>query len=261
MPKVWLDEMTWREAKERFNQCNAAFIPTGPIEGHGPHVPLGCDCYVASAVAMLLAEKSGGVALPPLAYNFTGGTSAFPGSVSIPIRTQVQVLMDIARALWRQGIKRIFIVSIHGPNSMIVGTAVRTLFEEENIPAMFLNAWSHAGEKARERVPEADGAYLEAMCAYGAMKLLGKEGAIPDVASLEDVPSGELPEAVRNVQRFGTVGFHYTDEMQHIPPRAGIDPDMGIEILNQVAEALLPAVEHMRDYLAHLEANPRRFIE
>jgi hypothetical protein len=243
MPKVWLDEMTWREAKERLSQCDAAFIPTGPIEGHGPHVPLGCDYYVASAVAKLLAEKSGGVALPPLPYNFSGGTSAFPGTVSIPIRTQVQVLMDIARALWRQGVKRIFIVSIHGPNSMIVGTAVRTLFEEENIPAMFLNAWAHAGEKARQRLPHAEG------------------DAIPDVAALNDVPAGKLPEPLRKLQRFGSVGFHYSDEMQHIPPRAGIDPDVGVELLDETAEALLPAVEHLGEYLEHLESHPRSFIE
>ncbi len=261
MPKVWLDEMTWREAKERLSQCDAAFIPTGPIEGHGPHVPLGCDYYVASAVAKLLAEKSGGVALPPLPYNFSGGTSAFPGSVSIPIRTQVQVLMDIVRALWRQGFKRIFIVSIHGPNSMIVGTAVRTLFEEENIPAMFLNAWAHAGEKARQRLPDADGAHIEAMLAYGAMKLLGKGDAIPDITALEDVPAGELPEPLQKLQRFGAVGFHYSDEMQHIPPRAGIDPDVGIEVLDEIAEALLPAVEHLGEYLEHLESHPRSFIE
>jgi len=261
MPKVWLDEMTWREAAQRLDQCDAAFIPTGPIEGHGPHVPLGCDCYVASAIAQLLAEKSGGVALPPLAYNFTGGTSAFRGAVSIPIRTQVQVLMDIVRALWQQGIKRIFIVSIHGPNSMIVGTAVRTLFEEENIPAMFLNAWAHAGEKARVRVPDADGAYTEAMCAYGAMKLLGKGDAIPDVTALEDVPTGELPEPLRKLQPLGSVGFHYTDEMQHIPPRAGIDPDVGIQVLNDIAESLLPAVQYLGEYVEHLKSHPRSFIE
>ncbi|MFQ5808381.1 MAG: hypothetical protein ACE5JM_02080, partial [Armatimonadota bacterium] len=143
----------------------------------------------------------------------------------------------------------------------IIGTAVRTLFEEENIPAMFLNAWAHAGEKARERLPDADGAHAEAMCAYGAMKLLGKEDAIPDLSALEDAPAGELPEPLRKVQRFGTVGFHYTDEMQHIPPRAGIDPDVGVEVLHELAEALLPAVEHMGEYVEHLEAHPRSFIE
>jgi len=262
MRKVFLDEMTWREAKELLEKDAPVFLPTGPVEGHGPHVPLGCDYYIVTAIAKLMAEKCGGIVLPPLTYNFSGATSTFIGAVSIPINVQVEMLKAIVRALWRQGFRRIFILSVHGPNGIPIGNAVRTLFEEENIPAVFLNPWRYVDdEELRKRIPNYDSNYKEAMLAYAAAKILGKEHAIPDLSKLKDEEEGRLAEPLRKVQRYGMVGYHYTDELQHIPPRANIDVELGLKALEDVAEKLLPVVDALGEYVEWLEKNPRRYIE
>lgn len=117
-------------------------------------------------------------------------------------------------------------------------------------------------EKLKARIPNGDSAYIEAMLAYGAMRVLGKEDRIPDVTSLEDrVHPPREPEALAKLQGFGMVGYHYTDEMEHIPPRSGIDVELGVEILDEVAEKLLPAVEHLKGYLEYLDQNPWRYSE
>jgi creatinine amidohydrolase len=41
------------------------FLPLGPLEWHGPHLPLGTDPMVAHAVALRVASKVGGVVMPP----------------------------------------------------------------------------------------------------------------------------------------------------------------------------------------------------
>ncbi len=41
-----------------------AFIPIGPIEWHGPHLPLGMDGLHAHTVAVGVARRTGGVVLP-----------------------------------------------------------------------------------------------------------------------------------------------------------------------------------------------------
>ena len=49
-----------------------AFLPFGPLEWHGPHLPIGTDGLIAQAVAQPLSEQLGGVLLPTL---FAGGAA------------------------------------------------------------------------------------------------------------------------------------------------------------------------------------------
>jgi len=50
-------------AKER---CPVVFLPVGPLEWHGPHLPLGTDPLNAQEVARRVAQEVGGVVLPTL---------------------------------------------------------------------------------------------------------------------------------------------------------------------------------------------------
>lgn len=43
-----------------------AFLPIGPLEWHGPHLPLGVDALNAEAAALGVAQEVGGVVLPTL---------------------------------------------------------------------------------------------------------------------------------------------------------------------------------------------------
>lgn len=54
-PKEICDE------KERFS---VVYLPIGPLEWHGPHLPVGMDPLNAEAVSRLVAENIGGVVLP-----------------------------------------------------------------------------------------------------------------------------------------------------------------------------------------------------
>jgi len=56
------------QARARREQCPVAYIPVGTIEWHGPQNPLGADSLQAEGLAMLCAEKGGGLVFPPLYY-------------------------------------------------------------------------------------------------------------------------------------------------------------------------------------------------
>src|SRR3989442_265064 len=43
-----------------------AFVPVGPLEWHGPHLPLGTDALVAHHLAVRVARRVGGIVLPAL---------------------------------------------------------------------------------------------------------------------------------------------------------------------------------------------------
>lgn len=56
-------------------RCPLAYLPIGPLEWHGPHLPLGTDPLHAEHVAVRAAEQTGGVVLPTL---YAGSASIVP---------------------------------------------------------------------------------------------------------------------------------------------------------------------------------------
>ncbi|MHC4712651.1 MAG: creatininase family protein [Planctomycetota bacterium] len=53
---------------KRRRECPIAWLPVGTIEWHGVHNPPGTDTLQAEGLAIMCAEKGGGLAFPPLYY-------------------------------------------------------------------------------------------------------------------------------------------------------------------------------------------------
>jgi creatinine amidohydrolase len=51
---------------EEMQRCPVLYLPLGPLEWHGPHLPLGVDALNAENAALLAAERTGGLVLPTL---------------------------------------------------------------------------------------------------------------------------------------------------------------------------------------------------
>jgi creatinine amidohydrolase len=66
MPEVRLQWMRPDEVIAARAVRSIAYLPVGPLEWHGPHLPLGTDPLQAETVALALAEKLGGVVHPTL---------------------------------------------------------------------------------------------------------------------------------------------------------------------------------------------------
>lgn len=78
MEKVEYELMRPAEVVRARERCPVAFIPIGPLEWHGPHLPLGTDGLHAHHVAVRVARLIGGVVLPTL---FAGSeTVRLPGA-------------------------------------------------------------------------------------------------------------------------------------------------------------------------------------
>lgn len=56
--------MTPGQIMEARRRCPVAYVPLGPIEWHGPHLPIGTDALVAHHLALRVASVVGGVVLP-----------------------------------------------------------------------------------------------------------------------------------------------------------------------------------------------------
>lgn len=54
------------QLRQAQKECNVAYLPIGPLEWHGPHLPFGVDPLHAAAVAERAASITGGVVFPTL---------------------------------------------------------------------------------------------------------------------------------------------------------------------------------------------------
>lgn len=121
--------LTWPEILERIERgCDAAILPLGATEQHGPHLGVGMDYFLAEALAGQVARISGVVALPTLNYSCSIGHShRWPGTVALSPTTMIAVLTDMGEWLYRSGIRRLFILNCHVGNKPAIGCAIDIL--------------------------------------------------------------------------------------------------------------------------------------
>jgi creatinine amidohydrolase len=110
--------MTWEEVRRLDRSRSVAILPVGAVEAHGPHLPLNTDVVIAGAMASagakrLAARGHSPVILPALVYTAAGFAAGFPGTVSVEPETVSRLIVDIARALGRQGFTLLAIANAH----------------------------------------------------------------------------------------------------------------------------------------------------
>ncbi|HEY3324893.1 MAG TPA: creatininase family protein [Planctomycetota bacterium] len=67
-PEVRYQLLRPAQVVERRTECPVAYIPIGTLEWHGPQNPLGADSLQAEGLAVLCAQKGGGLVFPTLYY-------------------------------------------------------------------------------------------------------------------------------------------------------------------------------------------------
>ena len=98
-PTVMMAEMTWPEFAERLEHDPVVFLPTGMLEQHGPHLPMGVDHMLPAAIAAVVADEVDGIVAPPVNYGYksmprSGGGPGFPGSCGLDGATLSAVVRD-----------------------------------------------------------------------------------------------------------------------------------------------------------------------
>jgi creatinine amidohydrolase len=117
-----MNRMSWQEYRERVTVSKAPiFLPVGALEQHGPHLPLGTDALLATAIAAGAAAASGGIVAPALSYGYKsqpkcGGGQHFCGTTSLDAATLIGQIRDAIREFVRHGVERLILVNGHYEN-------------------------------------------------------------------------------------------------------------------------------------------------
>ena len=127
--------MTWPEVEEILKQDPFVLIPVGTTEGHGPHLPLGTDSFIAYEIAKGAAQKAiemgvKTIVAPPVLVGYSMENMSFPGSISLSGETVGNVVLDVCRSLIRHGFKNIIIVNGHGGHVSVLDVVSRKIRDE-----------------------------------------------------------------------------------------------------------------------------------
>ena len=120
MDKVWLDEMTWKEAEEALKKTDIAVICCGATHPHGLACPLGTDTFVAVGMGERIGKKSNVIVVPTMPFGYNEYHMDFPGTINIPKDHLADYYKDICLALNKWGIKKLIFVSPHGGNTSVI---------------------------------------------------------------------------------------------------------------------------------------------
>lgn len=151
---LWMDHLSWLDYERRVQAPDATvLLPVGALEQHGPHLPLGTDAMLATAVAADVARRTGALVAPPISYGYKsqikcGGGQHFCGTTSVDAATLAGQVRDAVREFARHGLRRLAIVNGHYENQwfLIEGIDlglrdVRLLHPQHDLQVMRLEYW------------------------------------------------------------------------------------------------------------------------
>ena len=112
MSGVWLEDLTWAEAKARFDANAVVVIPIGAAsKAHGAHLPLKTDALTARALGQKLVERLPVVAAPVVGFGYYPAFTSFAGSQHVTADTFKAVLRELIHGFAAHGVKRIALVN------------------------------------------------------------------------------------------------------------------------------------------------------
>lgn len=123
---VWLEDLTWQEARARFDASAVVVVPVGAAsKAHGPHLPLKTDALTARALAQRLIERLPVVAAPVVGFGFYPAFTSFAGSQHLGADTFKALMRELLGNLRSHGVRRIAIlntgVSTEAPLDQVAG--------------------------------------------------------------------------------------------------------------------------------------------
>jgi creatinine amidohydrolase len=109
---VWLEDLTWFEAKARFDAGAAVVIPIGAAsKAHGPHLPLKTDALTARALGQGVIDRLDVVAAPVVGFGYYPAFTSFPGSQHLTAETFKALVRELVGNFRAHGVRRIALIN------------------------------------------------------------------------------------------------------------------------------------------------------
>jgi creatinine amidohydrolase len=204
--RVRMNELSWTVYKERIKAGAIVILPTGATEQHGPHLPMGTDAMLATAIAEAVAARLDAIVAPVLSFGYKsqpkmGGGNHFCGTTSLDADTLAHVLRDVIKELGRHGARRLVLINGHYENMMFtiegVDLALRELRYDgiADLELLRLEYWDFTRPETLAQIfPEGFPGYaLEHAAVMETSLMLHFHPDLVDLAALPDDKPADFP--------------------------------------------------------------------
>ena len=204
-----ISDMNWMQVEEYVKGDDRCILPTGSTEQHA-YMSLSVDTILAARLAKDVGDMAGVPVYPVLPYGLAQQWTAFPGTVTLRVRTYLAVIRDVLDSIRRAGFRRILLVNGHGGNAPALGMLKEWMMDNSDTQVKWHN-WYNA-PKTWEKVLATDpvGSHASWMENYPWTRLEGLElpseqRPLIDTSLLERLN----PDAVRRHVADGNMGGVY----------------------------------------------------
>jgi creatinine amidohydrolase len=185
----WAD-LTWEEIGQRIAAGrDAAMLPVGATEQHGPHLGTGMDSALAERLCAEVGARTDVPVLPLLPYGCSLGHSRrWPGTLALNPQTLIELVAEVGDWLYSAGVRRLFVVNTHVTNAAPLRCALELLrSRHDRLMVAVLNTATLSPRVARAFASDADDWHANA-AETSLMLALAPHLARPDKLLTSDDP-------------------------------------------------------------------------
>ena len=146
-------DCNWMQIEQYLKHDDRAVLPLGCTEQHA-YLSLSVDSILSETVALDAAEPLGIPVFPVVPYGPTASFMAYPGTVSLQLKTYLALVRDVLDSMVTHGFKRILVVNGHGGNQPAASLIEYMMQENPAIEVKFHSWWK--APKTWAKVQEID---------------------------------------------------------------------------------------------------------
>ncbi|HPH06151.1 MAG TPA: creatininase family protein [Methylotenera sp.] len=149
---MFWSQLTWAELPAKIADAHqAAILPIGATEQHGPHMGCGMDYVLADILCSAVSKSCNVPMLPTMPYGCSiGHSQRWPGTLALQPITLINMMRDIGDWAYHSGIRRLFIVNTHVTNAAPLRCALEMLRAEHDDMMVSLINSAHISERVRQ---------------------------------------------------------------------------------------------------------------